>query len=410
MKIRILTQHFYPDSATVSSLLTQLATGLVSDGFEIEVFTSQPRDDLLFKLPKYEVYNSIKIFRLSSFLFNKTKKAGATLNYLYFFIKTFIRLLFISNKEKVIYLIVTNPPFLSFIGVFMCYIKGTKFVNLLYDVLPEPYINIKYISQKSLYVKLWQYLNKLSYKKSSKIVVNTDKIKKTIENKLFNIYKNSNHFNKISVISNWADEEYFRPIDIESNIFIKQNNLQNKFLINYAGTIGLLQEFSSLFELAKKLKNENIIFLIIGDGVKKKNLELEKEKYELNNVHFFPYQDKEMLTFAQAASHLSVVHLEKEVEGFCMPSKLCSILATGTPVLALCEQSSELAKIIEVAKCGFSATHKETDKIIDFIFKLKNNNQLEKNLRKNAREYFEKYYTKKAAIEKYKNLINELDI
>jgi glycosyltransferase involved in cell wall biosynthesis len=410
MKIRILSQLFYPDSATVGSLLTQLATGLAAAGLDVEVFTSQPRDVLLNKLPKYEVYNSVRIYRLSGFRFNKYNKIGATLNYIDYFLKTFVRLLFNSNKEKTVYFIVTNPPFLPFIGVILNYIKKVKFINLLYDILPEPYININYISRKSFYVKLWQLFNYLAYKKSSKIVVNTDEIKKTVEKKLFNIFGNNKHNDKISIIPNWADEEYFKPIDIDDNIFVKQNNLQNKFIINYAGTIGLLQHFTSLFELAKKLINEDIVFLFIGDGVKKSSLIKTKEEFKLNNVHFFPYQSKDMLPYAQSASHLSVVHQEKEVEGFCMPSKLSTILAAGTPVLALCEPSSELGKVVEEANCGFVVTHEKIDEVIGIVSELRSNEHLEDKLRKNARVYFEKHYTKKTALENYRNLINSMDI
>lgn len=408
MKIRILTQHFYPDPAAVGILLTQLATGLAKEGYNIEVYTSQPRYGCSNKLPEYEEYKSVKIYRISSFRFNKNKKWGMALNYLHFFLNTLTKLLFLENKEDTLYMIVTNPPFLHFTGVILNRLKKIKFINLLYDVIPEPYVNVGFISQNSLFVKLWQYLNKIAYKRSVKIVINTDKIKKTIETKLYNIYKNKKHFSKIAVIPNWADGEYFKPIPIDDNIFIKKNNLQNKFIINYAGTLGLLQKFESLIELAKRLRNEEISFLFIGEGVKKDNLIKIKEEYKLNNVHFFPYQDKEMLPYAQAASHLSVVHLEKEVEGFCFPSKLCSILATGTPVLALCESNSELRKIVEEGKCGFAVTNDETDKTIDLIYKLKNDRQLETEFRKNARVLFEKLYTQKAAINNYKALINEL--
>jgi glycosyltransferase involved in cell wall biosynthesis len=92
-----------------------------------------------------------------------------------------------------------------------------------------------------------------------------------------------------------------------------------------------------------------------------------------------------------------------------MPSKLCSILATGTPVLAICEPYSELTKIVMESNCGFAVSHENINEVTDFIKKLRNDKSLDKEMRKNARILFEKYFTKKTAIENYIELINNMN-
>ena len=408
MTIRILSLHFYPDSSSTGNLLSDLALGLVKNGFNVEVFTSQPLDNIKNVCPKYEEYNKIKIFRLSNLRINKHKKIGKVFNFLNYFFKTFFKVIFSSHNENILYLIVSNPPFLPIIGAMMSYLRNIHFIHILHDIQPEESINTNYVSSKSLYVKIWKFLNKYIYKKSSHIIVLSDGMKKTVENKLDKIYKGKKHKEKISIIHNWADGEYLKPISFSDNVFIKQHNLENKFIINYSGNLGVYQKFDSILEVTKRLKNENIVFLFIGDGVKKNSMIKFKEDFGLNNVLFFPYLDKKILPHALTASHLSIVHLEREIEGLAMPSKFYSILATGTPVLAFTRDGSDLQKIVIDANCGCVVSHDDIDGIVDKIYKVKNVRNLQEELGKNSRKYFENNFTSKHAVVKYIDVINSV--
>jgi glycosyltransferase involved in cell wall biosynthesis len=409
--IRLLTQHFYPDTVSTGNLLTELALGLKKCGFDIEVFTSQPLFDVKIKCKKFEEYKGIKIFRLTSTRFNKNSKFGKAFNYCNYFLKTSLKVLFSSNKQNCAYLIVSNPPFLPMIGVFLNYIKKIKFVHLLYDVLPESAVNTGYISEKSIIVKLWNFINKFIYKKSTHIIVLSEQMEKFVQDKLLSLGVKPELADKITIIDNWADANFLKPVNFEDNLFIKKHNFVNKFIINYSGNMGVSQRFDALMEAAIKLNDidKDVIFLFVGDGVKKKQILKIKEEKSLSNIVMMGYQPKDELPHVLTASHLSVVHLEKEIEGLAMPSKLYTILACGTPVLAFCDEKSDLGKIVKDADCGYIVNHDNVDNIIQSIEQLKNNPEKQKLFSKNARCYFENNYTFERALQKYVEIFKNFD-
>lgn len=407
MKIRFLTQHFYPDTLSTGNLLTELAVGLKKKGYDIEVFTSQPHHDRSLVVPKFEVYEGIKIYRLVNLRLDKSKKIGRTFNYLSYFLKTLIKVLFADGNEKCVYLIVSNPPFLPLVGVLNSIFRKGKYVHLLYDVHPEQAVAMKYVEPSSIIVKLWHKINHIIYRHSAYIIVLCRQMKEYIETRLLSAGLTSESFNKIKIIHNWADGNYIRPIEYERNNFIKNHNLDSKFLINYSGTLGVNQKFESLFAVADKLRDDDCIFIFVGDGVKKKSMQEQAQSMGLKNMKFFPYQDKSILPEALNASHLSVVHLEKEIEGLAMPSKLYTILATGKPILALCRPGTDLAEIVKDADCGFVCQHSEVDKIVEVIRYLKANPSEVIRMGRNARSYFEQHFTFEKAVDAYHKIFQQ---
>lgn len=405
--IRFLTQHFYPDTSSTGNLLTELAVGLAKRGYAIEVFTFKPlhfhKEKIV--LPKFEVYKSIKIFRFSGYGFGKNSKLGKAYNYISYFSKAFLKVQFTSHrKNRYLYFIVSNPPFLPLIGSFLNYLKKIEFIHLLYDVHPEQSIAVNYLSEKNVFVKIWKWSTKFIYKRAAHTIVLSEEMRETVVSKLKYAKASQSKFNAITIIDNWADDKFFIPVDYSQNKFIVENNLSGKFIVNYSGNIGIAQRFDSLMRAAEIIDDNEIIFIFVGDGVKRKGLEDAKQKKNLKNVLFFPYQSKEVLPHLQAASHLSVVHLEKEIEGFAFPSKLYTVLAAGTPVLALCSESSRLARIVKEAECGYSAQHENVNELVNKIKELKNNPALINKFRKNARRYFEENYTLEKALDKYENI------
>ena len=63
------------------------------------------------------------------------------------------------------------------------------------------------------------------------------------------------------------------------NPFILKHNLLDKFVVMYSGNIGFTHNVESIIEIAEEIKeNEDIIFLIIGEGLKKKELNVMGER------------------------------------------------------------------------------------------------------------------------------------
>ena len=403
--IRILSQYFYPDVASTGQLLTELSLGLAGKDIVVEVITAKPTYAGKLHAPKKEAYNGINIRRLKTTRFNKNTKGGQIFNSISFFARTFFYLLFKSNKKPL--MLVSNPPFLPFMGYLLYKLRGINYVILVHDVFPEKAIKLNYIPNKGFTAWAWTLLDKKSLQKTSGIIAISESMKSNIENKL--VKYNFKTQKDITVIHNWADAEFIKPIDNDENTFIKENSLGGKFIIQYSGNIGASYELEVLVEAARSITDSDVLFLFIGDGVKKKKLSAMAENYSLKNVMFLPYQKRTMLPHSLTAASISIITYEKEMEGLLMPSKLYTTLASGKPVISFCTEDSEVGKIICHASCGFSINPDNVKELLEKISFLRNNPEERDRMGKNARKYFEENFTLEHSLEKYINVIKKLN-
>lgn len=131
---------------------------------------------------------------------------------------------------------------------------------------------LKYVSRK---------LEKYAYKHSSHIVALSTDMKKGIL-KNYPIKESS-----VAVIPNSSDNEMFENVDSD---FRKKNTwLGNRPMVLYAGTLGLVNGLGYLAEVAKEMKsiNEEVRFVILGEGREKEQIEDRAKEVGIFNQNFF---------------------------------------------------------------------------------------------------------------------------
>jgi len=111
--------------------------------------------------------------------------------------------------------------------------------------------------------------------------------------------------NKFAYVPNGIDTDEASKAEPLTE-FIKQQIPKNKFIIGYAGKIGIANALNYLIDAAKILSdNTSIHFVIVGDGFEKTNL-MEQAK-DLTNVTFINYIPK--LEIAALLSQFDVCYL-----------------------------------------------------------------------------------------------------
>ena len=131
----------------------------------------------------------------------------------------------------------------------------------------------------------------------------------------------------------------------------------------YSGNLGFTQRFDLVLQAADQLRDhENIVFVFVGNGVKRGELDNEVQRRGLSNVLFVEYQPRSRLAESLSAADVHFVLLDGKLTQYMMPSKIYGALASGTPVIGIgSEQSpladrpmtSHLAEIIESNHSGF---------------------------------------------------------
>ena len=99
----------------------------------------------------------------------------------------------------------------------------------------------------------------------------------------------------------WADSDFIKPLP-KANKFRSQHGLTDKFILMYAGNIGLTSSLEDVLAAADILREDpDIRFVIIGEGVKKSELQQTAKRKMLGNVIFLPYQPRELFPEMLAA-------------------------------------------------------------------------------------------------------------
>jgi len=398
--IGIISQYFYPDPSATGRLLTDLATGLGTKGYAIVVYTGCPAFwQIKKRSEKKESYQGITINRVFSTQLDTRKKPGQFLNAFSFTISVFFTILF--NKNIKLFFIVTNPPFLPFIGYLLKKIKKIEYITIVHDIEPNLSIVDGYLKQGWI-TDLWMKLNKLSYKNSSRITVLGRCMKETICEILPDYDPG-----KVEVIPNWEDETYIKPLLKEQNWFAQQHNFLDKFVVLYSGNMSVHHDLDCIIEAADLLRDKNIVFVFIGEGIKKETLKKKTQQLRLKNVLFLPFQPSEMFPYSITSGDVNIISQMKGSEGLCVSCKLYTALATGKPVIALIGKNSEISKTLTESNCGFAVDTYNPIDLAKTVESLVANERLTKQMGSNARTCFLESYTKNHAIDKYHNLVTE---
>lgn len=400
IRIGIITQYFHPDIGATADLLTDLAIGLSEKGCDVRVYTGYPCYwNTKERASKRENYHGVTISRVFNTQLDTRKKIGEACNGLTFFISVIWNLLL--SREDRIFLIVTSPPFLPYAGYLLNILKQRQYVIILYDLEPDLCIKVGYLKD-GLLTRLWRMTYSRVYERSSGIVVLGQCMAESIRERI-----QENSHSKISIIQNWADEKFIVPREKEGNWFSEKYNLKGTFTVLYSGNMSIHHDLETVLQAAEFLKNEDVTFLLIGDGIKKEQLVQQVKEANLPNVVFLPFQPHEIIPYSLTCGDVIIVSQEEGTEGLCVSCKLYTSMAAGKPLLAVIGENSEIARVVNEYHCGIVVRNGDAEGFADAIQKLRTDKELCKVMGGNARKAFEENFTREHAIDKYNQVIRD---
>jgi colanic acid biosynthesis glycosyl transferase WcaI len=210
------------------------------------------------------------------------------------------------------------------------------------------------------------------------------------------------------VIPVWADPDEVQPLPKE-NSFRRDHHLKGKFVVMYAGNIGLTSCLEDVIGAAEVLKsNAEIQFVIVGEGVKKEMLEAQARTRALSNILFMPYQPREIFPEMLAAADVSLVTLNAVAMLSSLPSKIFNVMASARPVLSVAPPESEQAHILRESGCGRNVAPECPEELAGAIMSMKSAQPALNQMGQNGRVYFEKYYTRRHCVQAYESMLVNL--
>ncbi|MFD1031304.1 glycosyltransferase family 4 protein [Metaplanococcus flavidus] len=408
-KITFVINYFYPDLAATSQLLTELTSNIQHD-YDITVIAAQPgyagEKNYGVKIFEEDFLEAIKVIRIKLPEVNKKSKISRIKYIVSYFILANTALL--KEKRTDIIFTISQPPVLGgLIGSIGKFFKRSKHIYSIHDFNPEQAAAVKYTNNQFIFA-VAKVIDKINCRYADHILLVGNDMVETLKER----FKHKN-VPAYTVISNWTNETEILPLDKDHEKvtgFLKENGIQDKFIVMYSGNLGLYYDLENIVKVFKNFDDvEDIVFLFIGEGAVKQQMQNYIEKEKLENVLFLPYQPKEFIRYSLNAADIHLVVNQKGIKGVSVPSKIYGVMAAGKSVLGVIERGSEIDRLISESGNGIVVEPQDYNEIISAIKQFYNmDRDTLKEMGMNGRQYLEKHLTKATSINKYREVFHSL--
>ena len=398
--LSIITQFYPPDYAATGQLIQELATQLGEENIRVNVFTGQPGYAFRrSKAPRTEEKQRVKVKRTRTTQLLSKRIIGKALNGIIFSIRAGLHIIRHRKRHDVL-LLTTAPPFLFIVGYLANLLFNIPYVCLVYDLYPDVVTEFGLISSENAIAKLWNWCNARIWSRAKGIIVLSETMKKRI------VVRHPQANGKISVIHNWANADWIKPISKEQNWFAYEYGTHRKFTVLYSGNLGRCHDLDTILGAIKLLKDDEVRFVFIGAGAKHQLCRQTVKKWGLRNCTFLPYQDRSYLPYSLTACDLALVTIAPGMEGVVVPSKLYGVMAAGRAIAAICEPHSYLRKLLNDASCGACFDNHDSLSLAEFIRFLAQEPEISRKMGQEGRRYLEANFTPQIIARQYQEVLN----
>ena len=359
IRVCFFNRSYWPDLGATGQLLTELAEDLVAKhGFDVTVVTGYPVTSAV-ALPARETRNGVRVIRARGTRLAPRSFAARALNYVTYFISaTWIA---IRMPKPDVAIALTDPPIIGLAALASRPRRGMVFY--CQDIFPEVAALLDDFHSATLDALL-ERLNHFLLRRATRVIALGDVMASRLVNG-----KGADP-GKISIIPNWADATAIVP-SAKDNAFSRVHGLHSRIVVLHAGNIGLSQNLDVVLDAAALLAREDdILFLFIGDGHRRAALEQRVREQRLDNVRFLPFQPRDQLRWTYASSDICLVSLKPGLAGYIVPSKLYAILAAGRPYIGAVEPATEVAILTERHRCGIIVEPGDATQLADAVMRL----------------------------------------
>ncbi len=401
-RIWTFSELYYPEETSTGYFMTKISEKL-SFNFNSFAICSQPTYSFRgIKSPRNEIYNGVNILRVFSTTFNKDKPLSKLINILSFSVSAFITGIKHIKKGDSIF-VVTNPPLLPFIVMIISRLSGAKYILRIDDVYPDILIVANKLKKNGLIANIFNKLNRLLYKNAFSIIVLGRDMKNLI------ISKEQTTKNKIKIITNWGETDNISPNISLGNKFRNKLGLQHKFVLLWAGNMGIPHGIEDIFNIVQLLNNnKKVHFLFIGSGVKKNWLMKNISNSNLSNCTFLDPMPRSKQEMFLNSCDIVLSSLIEGMEGVSVPSRMYNIFSAGKPILGIGDNRAELAFLLKEYQIGWNLIPGDISSAKEIIENLIFNKKQLVDMGLRAHQIASDKYSQKYVLNEYNKYFNAL--
>jgi colanic acid biosynthesis glycosyl transferase WcaI len=408
VKILYISQYYKPEMGAPAARVSELAKYWKKMGHDVTVLTGFPNHPtgIVHKeyVEKFRYFfwkgeeDGIDVMRSWLLPLPNRKPLERILNYSSFFVSSSILGTFVPRHDV---LIATVPQLLvGLTGRWLSKCKHTPFLLEVRDLWPDSIVDSDVVGDKSIVIHAVKMLASYLYKSCDHIAVVTPAFREEL------IEKWNLNPNKISIIENGVETDLFYPKE-EAETVKESLGLNNYFVVSYIGTIGAAHGLEIVLKAARELeqKQPDILFLFIGEGAEKKNL--ESLASGLSNVRFVPAQQREVIPRWMTATDAGLVLLKhRNIFKTVIPTKMLEFMACGCPVILGVD--GEAKRVLDSANAGIFIQPECSDALANAVLSLYGNANLRRTFGENGRKYVVENLSRRRTAEQYLQILQEV--
>ena len=352
----VVSQTFVPDPASVGQHVADVAFELARRAHRVRVYASaRGYENAALRYPRRETIAGTDVRRFPLASFGKKNLLLRVLGTAMFHLQAFFAALFTPRLAGIFFS--TSPPL---IGLPLCLVGILRRVPVVYwamDLNPDQLIALGKLKSTSPTARVLEAANRFILRRAA-LVIALDRFMaaRLIARRIDPA--------KILVLPPWPHEEHLAPAAAE-NPFRTQHQLNGRFVVMYSGNHSPSNPLITLLDAAVQLKDEpSLIFLFVGGGLAKRDVERYQRDHALTNVLSLPYQPLATLGDSLSAADVHVVSLGEAMVGIIHPCKIYGAMAVARPVLFLGPRPSHIADLLEQHPIGLHVSHGDVDGMV----------------------------------------------
>ncbi|HEY1357210.1 MAG TPA: glycosyltransferase family 4 protein [Thermoleophilaceae bacterium] len=196
---------------------------------------------------------------------------------------------------------------------------------------------------------------------------------------------------KVSLIPNASDLELFSP-DREGGDFRERLELGDRFVCTYFGTMGEANDLTQVIEAAA-LMDDDVRFVLHGEGKRKQALKDLARERGLHNVVFSDAVEKESVAELAAASDACMtIYKDVPILYTCSPNKLFDTFAAGRA--AIVNTPGWLTELVEEGEAGVAVRPADPADLAEKVAHLRDHPDLVEEYGRNGRKLAETEFSR----------------
>jgi colanic acid biosynthesis glycosyl transferase WcaI len=367
LRVLAIGINYWPEQTGISVFTTGRCEYLSERGHSVTICTGVPyypqwriADSYRTRPFVREQHNGVTILRSWMYVPRRVTSVRRLFHEASFVALSLARALIGWPKPDVIF--VVSPPLgLSLTAYILSRLWRVPYVYHVADLQPDAAVDLGMLKPSALTRALYR-LEAIAYDNAAMVSTLTEPMREKIIGK--DIAKE-----KVQLFPDWADPALFQiPLREGGKSFRERTGIGARYIVLHAGNMGVKQGLEVVISAAEMSSAmTDMVFLLVGDGAMRPNLEKMARDKGLRNVMFLPLQDNETFHDLLAAADLTLVTQQRVVADIVFPSKVITLLAAGRPVVASLNANSEVARVINEAGAGICVEPENPRALLDTI-------------------------------------------